>query len=419
MPERLRDWLELIVDALREIRAHKLRSMLTLSGVVFGAASIVAMVSLAGGIKEMAYADLRAMGLPRSFTVQDRTPPPDARRAAARQFTGLRLADLDALRTLPGVETVHGFNGSDRMLVSGPAGRLDLPVQGVDAGYTELRHYATVAGRSLRPLDVLHHARVAVVGSEVVRELFGAAAPVGQAITLNGTRFLVVGVVEPVRFDFIPADFSFTARRVYVPYTYLSRYARTPGRLDAALVTVRPDASVGQVLRAGTALLRTRHGNANDVEIENDAAEVLSDLAMADDILGGWNTVMFAIAGITLLVGGLGLFSVLLISVRERVREIGIRKALGADDGDILRLFLAESFTLAAIGALLGIGGGSGLIMVTKLIGAQFGKQFVIPVNLPAVGLALAFALLAGLVFGWYPARRAAKLDPIQAISEV
>jgi putative ABC transport system permease protein len=156
-----------------------------------------------------------------------------------------------------------------------------------------------------------------------------------------------------------------------------------------------------------------------DFNLRNEAADLLSDYAMADGILGGWNGVMFAIAGVTLVVGGIGLFSVLLISVRERVREIGIRKALGASDGDIMRLFLAESLTLALIGSVAGVGGGVALIMITKLIGSSFGKDFVIPLSVPGIGFAIAFALGIGIVFGWYPARKAARLDPIQAIGGV
>ncbi|HLG06072.1 MAG TPA: ABC transporter permease [Gemmatimonadales bacterium] len=418
MRNPLSEWGELVGDALGEIRVHKLRSLLTLSGVVFGAASIVAMVSLAGGLRTMAYVDLKNMGLPRSVVPYNRSPSADMKRAVERQYTGLRLGDLDALRGIRGVESVQGLTGGDDMLVVGPGGRRSVPVIGADAGYTELRKYDVVAGRSLRPLDILNHAPVAVVGSELVRDLFGGSPPVGQTITLNGTRFRVVGVVTPVVLTFVPADFSFTARRIYVPYTWVSRYARAPGEVDRVLLTARTEDSVGPMLAATERLLQLRHG-VTDFEVENEAADVRSDLAMADNILGGWNTVMFAIAGITMLVGGLGLFSVLLISVRERVREIGIRKALGADDGAILRLFLAESMTLAGLGALLGVGGGIGLILVTKAIGASFGKQFDIPVNLPAVISAVGFALLTGLVFGWYPARRAARLDPIEAISEV
>jgi putative ABC transport system permease protein len=166
-------------------------------------------------------------------------------------------------------------------------------------------------------------------------------------------------------------------------------------------------------------LLRQRHLGAEDFEMENEAADVLDDLAMADGILGGWNVVMFTIAGVTLIVGGIGLFSVLLISVRERVREIGIRKALGADDWEIRRLFLAESLTLALLGATLGVAGGVGLILLTKTVAQQFGSDFFIPLHVPGVVMAIGFALLVGLVFGWYPAKRASRLDPIEAIREL
>jgi putative ABC transport system permease protein len=185
------------------------------------------------------------------------------------------------------------------------------------------------------------------------------------------------------------------------------------------MVTADPEADFATLMQHGATLVRQRHGGVQDFEVENEAADVLDDLAMADGILGGWNGVMFAIAGVTLLVGGIGLFSVLLISVRERVREIGIRKALGADEGAIMRLFLAESLTLAVIGSLAGVGGGAGLILVTKLIGRNFGKEFVIPISVPGILIAIAFAGVVGVLFGWYPARRAAKLDPIQAISGV
>lgn len=410
---------ELVEDALREIRAHPLRSLLTLSGIVFGAASLVAMTSLARAMKEMAYRDLESLGFPRSYVLWDRGPREDASTAADLRHRGLRLTDLTALQGVPGVAAVHGRNPGDEMIVAGSADRRRVRVEGVDAGYLEMRGFPLAAGRTLRPLDVAHVARVAVVGDELARDLLGPGTPLGRTITIDGVRFLVVGTVTAPTYEIAPVELDWVGRRVYIPYSYLTRYQLGAGRLTSVMVTAAPDAEFGDVLRRGEALVRQRHGGATDFELENEAADVQEDLAMADGILGGWNAVMYAIAGVTLIVGGIGLFSVLLISVRERVREIGIRKALGADDRDIRRLFLAESLTLAFLGSVTGIAGGAGLILITELISRQFGRDFTIAVHPPGVVLAVVFALLVGLLFGWYPARRAARLDPIEAIGGV
>lgn len=414
---RLGAIVELFGDAVRQILAHPLRSLLTLSGIVFGAASLVSMTSIAVGMKEMAYRDLESIGFPNSITVMDRGPRGDARTAEALRHPGLRIADAQAMAKLPGViSAMPNIWGTNRV-VAGSAGRRDLPVEGIDAGYLTFRNNRVVAGREISALDVAQASRVAVLGEEAVRDLYGAASPIGRPITVDGVRFTVIGVVAPQTFEMAPIDFSWISRRIYVPWTYAQRYYRPSARIDQVLVTTSPGGDVGAMLRDAQVAMRQRHQGAVDFEIENEAADVRSDLQMVDTVLGGWNGVMYAISIVTILVGGIGLFSVLLISVRERVREIGIMKALGADDHHIRSLFLAESLTLAVTGAVVGIGAGLGLIALTTWIGAQFGKNFAIPLQPAGAVFAFFFAFGVGLLFGWYPARRASRLDPVEAMS--
>jgi putative ABC transport system permease protein len=410
---------ELVVDALREIRAHPLRSMLTLTGIVFGAASVVAMTSLSAAIKVVALDEMTRMGMPRTVGVYDRGPRSDASRAEDLRAPGLRQGDVEALRRLPGAGGVYGSTYAGSQLVSTARDRRSVPVDGIDAGYLAFRSWPVVRGRELAALDIANAARVAVIGQDLVEPLFGPADPLGRTVEVAGIPFRVVGVVAPMEIRFIPAEMSFMARRVFVPYSYLSRYHYGQQRVSNVRVQATEDTDMAAVFAAVEDLVRRRHRGATDFELENENADLLAQLDMVDNIAGGWDVVLFAIAGITMVVGGIGLFSVLLISVRERVREIGIRQALGADDRDIRQLFLVESTTLAVLGGVAGIVAGIGLIALTESIAQRFGRELLIAVHVPGTLMAAGFSLLVGVVFGWYPARRAAKLDPIEAIREL
>lgn len=412
-------WGELALEALREVWSHKVRSLLTLFGIVFGAASVVSLTSLASALKDMAYAELTAMGMPATVAFSDRQPPFDATRAADLRYAGLTLADVDALRGRADLAGVYGGHFPRQLLVATPADQRVVPVEGVDAGYLTFRRWRIVRGREVVPLDVRNASRVAVLGEELVEPLFGAADPIGRTLRIEGIPFTVVGVLAPFELELVPADFSFLARRVYVPFTYVTRAVTGARRVQNVLVQAREDVDFAATLAGTRAFLRDRHRGANDLEVENEAADLAEDLAMADGILAGWNVVLYSIAAITLVVGGIGLFSVLLIAVRERVREIGIRMALGADDRDIRRLFLSESVVLALLGAGIGIGGGVGLILVTEAIARNFGKTFAIGISLPGTIMAIGFAAGVGILFGWYPASRAARLNPVEAIREL
>ena len=197
------EWGDLALDALREIRAHKLRSVLTLFGIVFGVASVVSMTSLSSALEDMAYDELQRMGMPRTFRLIDRGPRSDVSRAEELRHVGLSLGDIDALTRLRGVAATFGRNFAGRQLASTELDQRVIPIVGVDAAYLRFRNWPIVRGRELAPLDIMNASRVAVIGEELVKPFFGSAEPIGRTIQLDGIRFRVIGVVAPLRADIV------------------------------------------------------------------------------------------------------------------------------------------------------------------------------------------------------------------------
>ncbi len=412
---RLYEALELLRDGWRGIRAHKLRSLLTLVGIVFGVASLVAMFSIVSGIKTMVLSDYDQFGMKDTFEFSRSSV--DSEKAADHVSKGLRSPDADTLIALETV--VDGTDGLFGELI----GQATLeprryPIIGTGPVYIEMRQMSVVAGRSLTDLDVAQRTPVAVLGERAARELFGDIDPVGREFRLAGERFRAVGVVRAPRMTLIPANLEYLERRIYIPVsTYQARFT---GSKSVQVIMLRAPSyeAVGPALRDSESKLLQIHRGVRDFEIENNAAEYGEEMVMVDGILLGWNIVLGAIAVISLLIGGIGLFSILQVSVRERVREIGIRKSVGADDADIRREFLAESLTLAALGGVIGILAGSGLCLGAEAIAGVFGRDWSIPISPLGALIGFAFSLVVGFGFGIYPARRAAELDPVAAISQ-
>ncbi len=412
---RLYEAWELLLDGWRGIRAHKLRSLLTLTGIVFGVASLVAMFSIVSGIKTMVLSDYDQFGMKDTFEFS--RSDVDSEKAADHASKGLRSPDAD---TLIALETVVG--GTDglfgEMIGQATLEPRRYPIIGTGPMYIEMRQMSVVAGRSLTDLDVSQRAPVAVLGERAARELFGDVDPVGREFRLAGERFQAVGVVRAPRMTLIPANLEYLERRVYVP---VSAYqARFTGSKSVQVIVLRAPSyeAVGPALRDSESKLLQLHRGVRDFDIENNAAEYGEEMEMVDGILLGWNIVLGAIAIISLLIGGIGLFSILQVSVRERVREIGIRKSVGADDADIRREFLAESLTLAALGGVIGILAGSGLCLGAETIASIFDRDWSIPISPLGATIGFIFSLVVGFGFGIYPARRAAELDPVTAISQ-
>lgn len=406
---------ELLLDGLRAIRAHKLRSLLTLTGIVFGVAAVVSMFSLVAGIKHLVMEDFDRMGLKESFSFRQARASGDS--AWQRASKGLVLGEAEVLAQASGV--VVGTAGYVRDEVGrGLREPRMFPVFGVGPHYLDQWRLQVVAGRGLTELDVRNFQRVAVVGEKAAEELFGRRDPVGLEFRLGGHRYMVVGVVRAVRFQLIPTDWTWIERRIHVPVSTLVSHYDPADHITFVRLTARSYEDVGPTLRDAESILLRQHRGVRDFEIENDAAEYGENVALVNTIMKGWNIVLGAIAIISLLVGGTGLFGILQIAVRERVREIGIRKAVGADDSDIRREFLVESLTLAAAGGLMGILLGTGVIVLAEVVASQFGRAWDIPISVPGAVIGFVFSIAVGLGFGLYPATKAARLDPVEAIRE-
>ncbi|NIR44590.1 MAG: ABC transporter permease, partial [Gemmatimonadetes bacterium] len=235
---------------------------------------------------------------------------------------GLRSPDADSLITLASV--VEGSDG----IFGEYIGQAQLeprryPVVGTGPEYLEIRRMEILSGRSLSTLDIDHRSPVAVLGARAARELFGDAEPLGREFRLGGERFRAVGVVQAPRMTLIPVGFEWLERNVYIPVT--TYQARFTGSKSIHTVVLRAPSyeAVGSALRDAESKLLRLHRGVRDFEIDNNAAEYGEDMVMVDGIMLGWNIVLGAIAVISLLIGGIGLFSILQVSVRERVREIG------------------------------------------------------------------------------------------------
>lgn len=407
--------LESMVDGLRSILAHKLRSFLTLSGIVLGVASVVSMFSIVAGIQELVMSDFALGGRQEIFSFfRD-----DRRRELARDRAskGMVLSDGPALGEADAVALATAAV-YDHKVAQGTEEPQFFPILGMEPSFFAQQRMVLTAGRNIAALDVAERHRVAVIGRRASELLFGQRAPLGREFRMAGERFTVVGTVRAVRFRLIPEDDSYLERRIFVPVTTLMALNRPDQAVTGVMVKAVTADSVGPALRDAEAKLLRRHRQVKDYRIENEAAEMGAILANVKGMMGGWNAVLGAIAVIALLVGGIGLFSIMQIAVRERVREIGIRKAVGADDGDIRREFLAESLTLALTGGVAGILLGSGIIVIAEQVALRFGKHWQIAVSWPGALIGLLFAAGVGLLFGLYPASRAARIDPIEAIRE-
>ncbi|HEX9735919.1 MAG TPA: ABC transporter permease [Thermoanaerobaculia bacterium] len=405
---------EALLTSLANISAHKLRSALTMLGIVFGVGAVIAMLSIGAGAEQQALETIARLGL-HNVVVRAKELKEDEAQEIRAKSLGVSLRDSEAIAdAVPGVELVAPKVDVDPYQVIAAGGESGgAAVYGVAAEHARLVDLTISEGRFLDPLDVRGHAQAAVIGAAVRRDLFGHGPAVGEHFKVNDLWFEVVGVIDAGGGEvdaFQGVAIASAASAIYVPVsTALRKFDRDPldSPLTEIVVRLREAESGRQAARVIEGLLDHLHAGADDYELVVPEA-LLAESRRTQRL---FNVVMGCIAGISLLVGGIGIMNIMLATVLERTREIGIRRAVGARRHDILFQFIVESFSLSALGGVAGIVMG---VVIARVVAASAGWPTL--VTLWSILLATGVAMTVGLSSGIYPAFRAARLDPIESL---
>jgi putative ABC transport system permease protein len=393
---------DLIGLALSRLSTGKLRTALTMLGIIIGVASVVALVSVAQGATAGISKQLESLGT-NLLTVSPGFSRTGATRGAVGSATTLTLADATALSALDGVAASAPEITTNKLIVAGTQNET-ARVIGTTPGYLTVFAYDMWVGSFINDAAVDHNLRVAVIGATTADNLGLTETAIGSTIYVGGLPFQLIGITQP------KGGSSATDDQVIVPISTVHELFVGSSSVSAVGISAASQDQIDTVSAEITATLEQRHGittGVDDFTIANQA-QLLGTVSSVSDVL---TFLLAGIASISLLVGGIGIMNIMLVSVRERTREIGIRKAIGARGRDILSQFLVEALALSLAGGLIGIGVG---VVASFGIGLYAGWGFIF--NPLTVVVAVGFSLVVGIIFGVWPASQAARLDPVVAL---
>lgn len=397
---------ESFLMAWASLIANKMRSILTMLGIIIGVAAVIALVSIGNGVKQDIQNSISSLGS-NLLMVMPGAPRTPGVRPSAGSMKSLKVSDYEAISKLDGVRAASPMtNGSYVVIYQNK--NWTTSVSGVSYNYLDVNNWSMKSGRFLSEKNVQNRERVAVVGKTVVKNLFGDEDPVGAEIRVKNIPFRIIGVLNSKGSGAMGNDQD---DMVIIPYTTAMERVEGVDYLRMIYVVGKDENDIDRLQSDIENLLRVRHGikdtNLDDFNIQN----MNSIMETMEETTGTLTLFLGAVAAISLVVGGIGIMNIMLVSVTERTREIGVRKALGATYSVIVTQFLIEAVVISLMGGIIGIILGIGS---SKLIGMASGMSTVISV--PTIVMSFAFSMAIGLIFGIYPARKAAKLNPIDAL---
>ena len=397
---------ESFLMAWASLIANKMRSILTMLGIIIGVAAVIALVSIGNGVKQDIQNSISSLGS-NLLMVMPGAPRTPGVRPSAGSMKSLKVSDYEAIAKLDGVKAASPMtNGSYVVIYQNK--NWTTSVSGVSYNYLDVNNWSMKSGRFLSEKNVQNRERVAVVGKTVVKNLFGDEDPVGAEIRVKNIPFRIIGVLNSKGSGAMGNDQD---DMVVIPYTTAMERVEGVDYLRMIYVVGKDENGIDRLQSDIENLLRVRHGikdtNLDDFNIQN----MNSIMETMEETTGTLTLFLGAVAAISLVVGGIGIMNIMLVSVTERTREIGVRKALGATYSVIVTQFLIEAVVISLMGGIIGIILGIGS---SKLIGMASGMSTVISVS--TIVMSFAFSMAIGLIFGIYPARKAAKLNPIDAL---
>jgi len=405
----------LFIQAINEMMHHKLRTLLTLLGMVFGVGAVIAMLSIGEGAKMESTRLIESMGL-RNLVISEKQNDEETRNEIRKNSIGLNLNDMRSIsNSLPFVTHSCAEKNINTYSLFSKNGEADSTVMAVSADCFSMSNLKVADGKLFNQDDNNSSRQLAVIGAEVANSLFPNEDAIGQLIKVNHLWVEVVGVLQQQKLsknEIQGIKLGAEHNRIFIPLSTAHKRLKIPdleSQIDNIRVTINESIQPQIAALAIDKLLKRRHGNVDDFEIIVPAS-LLNQQNKTQKI---FTIVMSSIAGISLLVGGIGIMNIMLATILERTKEIGLMRALGARKSDIKNQFLVESATISAVGALLGIVMG---VMLSFMI--QSFADWPVQWSISSIILAVSVCLITGVGFGYYPAKKAAELDPILALQK-